>query len=186
MHMYAPPYHQIPDQRDEVYHCIRKIVKLYEIIGDVIQLRPAWESDQPRIRRLIFKVNINPMDLDWRRFILATTDADELAGCGQVKGHRDGSFELASIAVEPDWRGQGIARRIIERLIADHPGELYLTCRSRMGALYEKFGFRSIQGNDMPPYFRRMDRLARTIGRTGLIPMDLLVMKRDGSSFREG
>jgi N-acetylglutamate synthase-like GNAT family acetyltransferase len=152
----------------------------------VIQLRQAQESDQRKIRALINQVKINPMDLDWSRFILATTDGDELAGCGQVKRHRDGSLELASIAVEPAWRGQGIARMIIERLISDHPGELYLVCRSRLGVFYDRFGFRSIQENDMPPYFRRIHRLVRVFGRTGLMPMDLLVMKRDGSSMREG
>ena len=152
----------------------------------MIQLRQAQESDQRKIRALINQVKINPMDLDWSRFILATTEGDEMAGCGQVKRHRDGSLELASIAVEPAWQGQGIARMIIERLIADHPGELYLVCRSRLGAFYERFGFRSIRENDMPLYFRRIHRLVRVIGRTGLMPMDLLVMKRDGSSMREG
>lgn len=151
----------------------------------MIQLSRAQASDQPRIRALINQVKINPMDLDWGRFIIATTEGDGLAGCGQVKRHRDGSLEVASIAVEPAWRGQGIARMIIERLIADHPGVLYLVCRSRLGAFYERFGFRSIQENNMPLYFRRIHRLVRVIGRTGLMPMDLLVMKRDGSSMRE-
>lgn len=151
----------------------------------MIQLRRVQKSDQPRIRALINQVKINPMDLDWSRFIIATTEGNELVGCGQVKRHRDGSLELASIAVEPAWQGQGIARIIIERLISDHPGELYLVCRSRLGVFYERFGFRSIRENEMPPYFRRIKRLAGAVGRTGLMPMDLLVMKRDGSSTRE-
>lgn len=140
-------------------------------------LRPATRDDFPAIRALIFAVRINPMGLDWRRFVLAVDSQEELIGCGQVKPHQDGSLELASIAVTPGWRGQGVARAVIEGLIADHPRPLYLTCRARLGPFYVKFGFRSIEEKEMPAYFRRIHRLARLAGATGLIPGDLLVMR---------
>lgn len=151
----------------------------------MITIRSAREEDLPRIRQLINKVRINPLGLDWSRFILAVTNEDELVGCGQIKPHKDGSQELASIAVDDAWRNQGIARCIIEQLIASHPGDLYLTCRSRLGEFYEKFGFKSISEDEMPSYFHRINRLARIFGRTGLIPLDLLVMKRIADSTQE-
>ena len=40
----------------------------------------------------------------------------EVIGCAQIKPHRDGSRELASLVVHPDYRGQGIARRMIQYL----------------------------------------------------------------------
>ena len=119
-------------------------------------LRPATANDFSRIRGLIRSVKINPMGLDWQRFILAVTPQDELIGCGQVKPHGDGTLELSSIAVIPERRGQGIARSIIEQLLAQYPGELYLTCRSGLGPLYEKFGFTPVEPSEMPPYFRRL------------------------------
>ena len=145
----------------------------------MVDLRPATQADFPAIRLMIRSERINPMDLDWRRFIVATDQGGEVIGCGQVKTHRDGSRELASLVVLPAWRGQGVARTIIERLIADNPGKLYLTCRSGLGPLYEKFSFRAIPAEEMPPYFRRISRLARVFLALARADEKLLVMKRN-------
>lgn len=142
-------------------------------------IRPAEESEFPRIRALIYAVKINPLNLDWRRFIVAVAPDGALIGCGQVKPHRDGSRELASLAVVPEWRERGVARQIIETLLVAYPGELYLTCRGRLGPFYEKFGFQVVSETEMPPYFRKISRLSRLLGTSGLIPADLLVMKRN-------
>jgi N-acetylglutamate synthase-like GNAT family acetyltransferase len=133
-------------------------------------------ADFPAIKALIHEVGINPMGLDWRRFIVAVTDKDQLVGCGQVKPHRDGSRELASIAVVPAWRGSGVARAIIQRLLADYPPPLYLTCRASLGPFYERFGFRVASPAELPPYFRRISFIAGTLKKSGLIKEDLLVM----------
>jgi amino-acid N-acetyltransferase len=124
-------------------------------------LRPATQSDQGRIRSLVRQVKINPTGLDWPRFIIAVTSSGELIGCGQVKTHNDGSRELASIAVAPDYRGEGVAHAIIEYLINVYPKPLYLTCRSNLEPFYQRFGFQTIQKDRMPSYFRRITRLAR-------------------------
>jgi amino-acid N-acetyltransferase len=145
-----------------------------------VQIRPALERESTRIRALIYAVKINPMNLDWRRFIVAIAPDGDLIGCGQVKPHRDGSLELASIAVAAAWRGKGIARDIIQALLLAHPGELHLTCRSHLEPFYEKFGFQVINEAQMPPYFRKISRLARLFSSSDLIPGDLLVMRRDG------
>ncbi len=128
-------------------------------------LRAATSDDAAAIRGLIRQVRINPMGLDWRRFVLAVSPEGEMIGCGQVKPHGDGSRELASIAVIPAQRGQGVARAIIQHLLAANPGTLYLTCRASLSPLYTKFGFRVIQEAEMPPYFRRISRLARLMTR---------------------
>lgn len=143
-------------------------------------LREAVEGDSHAIRALVILGRINPTGLDWRRFIVAVAPGGEVIGCGQVKPHRDGTLEMASIVVTPAWRGMGVARAIIERLLSRHPGDLYLMCRSRLGTLYEKFGFRAIEEGEMPPYFRRINRLsslASLLARTG---ETLLIMKKLG------
>jgi len=140
-------------------------------------LRPAVEQDFPAIRQLIRQVRINPTALDWRRFVVAVDASGELRGCGQLKPHGRGIVELASIAVVPTDRSRGIARAIIEHLIAKAPRPLYLTCRSGLQPFYEKWGFRVAGIDEMPPYYRRLSRFANTM--LGLFERgeSMLVMK---------
>jgi N-acetylglutamate synthase-like GNAT family acetyltransferase len=151
-------------------------------VSESIILRAAKEADFPAIKELIHAVQINPMGLDWRRFLVAIDPKGEIIGCGQIKPHQDGSHELASIAVVPDWRGRGVARKIIESLTASHADELYLTCRERLGPFYEKFGFIALEDNDMPPYFRRIRRITRWMSALHLFQEGLLVMKKPGAT----
>jgi N-acetylglutamate synthase-like GNAT family acetyltransferase len=145
-----------------------------------VDLRPAEPQYVPAIRALIHAVQINPLGLDWRRFIIAVDPTGRLVACGQVKPHQDGTLELASIAVIAERRGQGIASAIINHLIQLHPMPLYLTCRASLESFYKQFGFRTLEGGEMPPYFRRVARIARIARALKLVPVDLLVMKRDG------
>lgn len=142
--------------------------------------RPATQSDSAAIHALICRVRINPLGLNWRRFIVAADAAGALAACGQVKPHADGSWELASIAVNEAFRGRGIARGVIEGLLALHPQRpLYLTCRAELGAFYEKFGFRRVEPGQMPPYFRRISRVAGALLAFSRPDDRLLVMVKE-------
>jgi N-acetylglutamate synthase-like GNAT family acetyltransferase len=145
-----------------------------------IELRPAEAKDFPAIRSLIRSVQINPLGLDWRRFIIAVDPAGHLIACGQVKPHQDGSKELASIAVIAEQRRHGIASLIIDHLIRSHPGPLFLTCRDKLETFYSRFGFRKLALEEMPPYFRRVARMAHIARALKLVSEDLLVMKREG------
>lgn len=124
------------------------------------RLRPARETDLQPIKDLIYSSEINPMGLDWKRFTVAVNEEGEFIGCGQLKPHGKDVLELASLAVRPEYRNQGVARAIIEHVLEGSPRPLYLMCRSRLVPLYEKFGFRSIAFDEMPRYFQRISRLA--------------------------
>lgn len=148
-------------------------------------LRHAVAEDFPAIKGLIRAAQINPMGLEWQRFVVACPDGESsVIGCGQLKPHRDGSWELASIAVVPEWRGRGVARTIIEHLVQRYAAEkhspslLYLTCRASLEPLYLKFGFQTVVEADMPRYFRRISRMVRFLNQTGLVDEKLLVMAR--------
>ncbi|MBL7163167.1 MAG: GNAT family N-acetyltransferase [Anaerolineales bacterium] len=141
-------------------------------------LRSATSEDETQIHKLVRAAHINPTGLKWRRFVVAVTPADGVIGCGQIKPHRDGSHELASIVVEPTWRGRGLARGIIAHLLASHEGPLYLMCRSVHGPLYEKFGFRVLEYAEMPKYFQRVSRLTSVIEILRKEGETLLVMAR--------
>ena len=141
-------------------------------------IRPAVRQDHAAIRALIRAVKINPLGIGWSRFLIAVDDENRLVGCGQVKVHRDGSRELASIAVTPAWRGQGVAHALIKRLVGAHDPPLYLTCRSHLGAFYERFGFQVIGQAEMPAYFRRVYGLAALLARFSRGRSVLLVMRK--------
>lgn len=148
--------------------------------GQPFSLRPATAEDAVDIRRLVQLGRINPTGLAWPRFIVAISSKGEVIGCGQVKPHRDGTREVASIVVDPAWRQRGVARAILERLIAEHPGDLYLMCRSPLGPLYEKVGFRALSFEEMPKYFRRISRVAGLLHALQDEGVSLLVMFRPG------
>ncbi len=141
------------------------------------EVRPATEFESAQIKDLIHLVGINPSGLDWRRFLVAVDVSGQVIGCGQIKPHGADILELASIAVVPEFQGQGIARAIIEMLLAQSPRPLYLMCIAHNGPMYEKFGFHTIEYKEMPKYFQRISKLfsvAKAVRRT---EEDLLVMK---------
>jgi N-acetylglutamate synthase-like GNAT family acetyltransferase len=148
-------------------------------------LRPATSEDARAIQTLVWAAGINPTGLKWPRFVVATSsdgvaDSPKVIACGQVKPHADGSRELASIVVAPSWQGQGVARAIIEHLLDTYPGELHLMCRSPLGPFYEKFGFRVIEDDEMPTYFRRIKGLTKVAEFVMADGDRLFVMRKRG------
>ena len=144
----------------------------------MVDLRKATQKDFPAIRRLIWRVRINPMGLDWRHFIIAVDPENQLIGCGQIKPHRDGSSELASIAVQPEYQGQGIGKALIERLLSETRVPLFLMCRPEMEPYYQKFGFQRLDFNEMTPYFQRLLKVMRILIRFFPSMGEPLVMRK--------
>ncbi len=147
-------------------------------------IRPATASDQKIIEHIIHAANINRLSLDWRRFIVAEDNGApssslRIIGIGQIKPHGDGSRELASLAVIPSRQGQGIGSAIIRALMAKETGVLYLTCRAQLETYYTRFGFHRIARAEMPPYFRRIIRLANIFTLLTRGGIRVIVMKRD-------
>jgi N-acetylglutamate synthase-like GNAT family acetyltransferase len=139
-------------------------------------IRPARETESALIQDLIHLVGINPLGLDWKRFVVAVNGRDEMIGCGQLKPHGQDILELASIAVYPEQQGKGVARLIIEHLLKDSPRPLYLMCESSLGPFYEKFGFQTISYEEMPRYFQRMSKLAGLVTSLARREERLLIM----------
>lgn len=148
----------------------------------MFHLRPAAEEDSPIIRELVRIGQINPTGLKWDRFMLVETESGQVVACCQVKQHRDGSEELASLVVHPEWRGQGIARALIEHFLEIYRGDLYLMCRSTLGPMYMKFGFRTVPREDLPRYFQRIMRLMGLVERVRSDGLQVLVMVRPGNT----
>ena len=100
-----------------------------------------------------------------------------MIACAQLKPVPGDLTELASLAVRSAYRHQGIARALIEHLLAVAPRPVYLTCRSGLGKMYEKFGFRVLETEGLPDYYRRLQRLAGIFMSLTRRNETLLVMK---------
>lgn len=135
--------------------------------GRRFNLRPAEVHEQLLIWRMVIGAGLNPLHLRWDNFILAEGAEGDILGCGQIKNHRDGSRELASIYVRPAARGQGVAQSIIKKLLAETSSPVWLTCRRELNDFYRRFGFEEVHSLErMPAYFRRVKRLVRFLSRS--------------------
>jgi N-acetylglutamate synthase-like GNAT family acetyltransferase len=145
--------------------------------------RRAVQADQASITALVRAAGINPFDLRWPRFLVAEEDG-RIIGVVQVKSHRDSSRELASLAVVPESRGQGVGSALVRELLAIEGESVYLTCADRLEGYYMRFGFRRLEPTEMPPYFRRLSRLTRFLSavlRVFGLHWRILVMARPGT-----
>lgn len=127
-----------------------------------MNIRLAQPQDQEAIRQIIHAARLNPIGLDWQHFVVAE-EKNEVIGVGQVKLHKDGSRELASIAVIPAWQKRGVGSALIRKLLERETGTLYLMCRGELESYYARFGFRPIGVDEMTPYFRRISRVANVM-----------------------
>lgn len=125
----------------------------------MISLRQALAQDKETIQRQLRSERLNPLGNHWRNFLIAENTSGDFIGCGQIKRHRDGSKELASIVVVPIWRGQGVASTMIMQLMEQAGPPMWLTCRSGLSAYYERFGFETILDPGMMPIYFRLARI---------------------------
>jgi N-acetylglutamate synthase-like GNAT family acetyltransferase len=126
-------------------------------------IRPASETDRAAILGLMRPRDYNRINLKPTCFVVAE-DAGRIIGIGQIKVHRDGTPELASLVVAADRRGQGIGRAIVQTLMSKHHGALYLTCLAELEGYYTRFGFQRVIGAARPPLLARLEQLGTIVG----------------------
>jgi len=146
-----------------------------------VVVRPALAADQAAITQLVHSERLNPHGLLWQRFVVAVA-GDALVGAVQMREHADGSRELGSLVVHPAYRGRGIAPRLIEALLARHPGPVHLvTRRSRIG-WFARWGFAAIDARRAPRALRRNRLLGQMASLLALLslrwPRRLAILQR--------
>lgn len=149
-----------------------------------VTIRPARQQDQQTIVSYIQQARINPRNLHWERFLVAEENG-RILGIRQVRVHPQGTREIGSGFVLPEYRRQGISARLMNEILARENGPLYLMCRDKWAKYYEQFGFRQIDVNELPSDFRREYRVGRMI--TSLVSIfikdkvRIIPMKRGGT-----
>jgi len=97
-----------------------------------IVIRPAVSQEQDEIVTFVRSERMNPFDLDWRRFLLAT-DRSGIVATVQLRHHGDGSRELGSLVVRKDARRRNVASRLIGTLLASAPARVFMITGSMFG-----------------------------------------------------
>jgi amino-acid N-acetyltransferase len=144
-----------------------------------IHIRPARKEDQETIVFFIRQAKINPRNLHWQNFLIAE-DHGQAVGIRQVKVHAQGTREVGSGFVLPEYRRRGISAELMKEILSREHGTLYLMCRDRRASYYEPFGFRQVDVAELPSDFRKeywIGRIVTTLfsmlsqDRVRIIPM---------------
>ena len=88
---------------------------------------------------------------------IVETETGEAVGCCALAAMDDGGMELAKMAVQPEYRGRGLSRALMEAVMACARQlgvpRLYLETNSSLKpaiSLYEAFGFEHLPKRDTP------------------------------------
>ena len=147
--------------------------------------RTAVGADALTIGTRIVREKMNPLFLSPERFVVATPSAEskEVLGFGQLRPAPGVAWELASLVVEPEHRGQGIGSGILRRLLSQHRASsasegrvCLLTLRSTRG-FYERLGFAVTSS---PPLPMLLEYAIGTVVAKAAVDDSLVCMVWDG------
>jgi N-acetylglutamate synthase-like GNAT family acetyltransferase len=111
---------------------------------------------------------INPRGLRWQRFVVAEEDG-RLIGVAQVRCHSDGTHELASLVVRPEHRGERIATRMIDTLLAEELDQTFMLVDRPFAEHYARWGFREIGPRALPRSVAREYLIGRVVTMIGSV-----------------
>ena len=127
-----------------------------------LTIRPARPEDQETIVSYIRQAKINPRNLHWENFLVAEENG-RLIGMRQVKVHAQGTREVGSGFVLPEYRRQGISARLMNEILSREQDTLYLMCRDKRAPYYEQFGFRQVAVDQLPEDFHKEYQIGRFV-----------------------
>jgi N-acetylglutamate synthase-like GNAT family acetyltransferase len=133
-------------------------------------IRRANAADQTDITTMVRRARLNPRALQWSHFVVAEHEG-HIVGVAQVRPHPDGARELASIVVEPEHRGQQIASRLIDTLLSDDPGRMYMLVDRPFANHYRRWGFHPISPRALPNSISRQYRIGRVVTTIGSLAL---------------
>lgn len=123
-----------------------------------VRIRPMGTADLPRVMEIEYACYSMPWNESTFRGLLRRSDADlfVVETAGVVAGYAVfwsvlDQGELGNVAVSPEWRRRGLARRLLDAVFARarerRIREVFLEVRvSNLGAqdLYRRYGFREV------------------------------------------
>ena len=117
------------------------------------EIEAAKAADLPEIDELIAAVKGDQADLGAEQFVVAKSDDARILGCGRLRSYPE-FCEIASMAVAEDVRAEGIGRAIVDRLLEQYAGTIYLICEDEVVEFFRRFGFELTPEAEMPEGLR--------------------------------
>jgi len=119
-----------------------------------IAIAPAKEADIPRIKAILEASNLPTAGVDehWRTFLVAR-DGNTIIACGGAEVYRIAAL-IRSMAVDLQYRSQGIGRRILRQLLdrlASHGVREFYLLTTSAESYFRKRGFKRIQRDEVHP-----------------------------------
>ena len=153
---------------------------------DPVHIRKASEADAEEIIALVRSERLNPNDLHWSRFIVAVSGG-RIIGAVQMRRHRGGGLELGSLVVSPARRGEGIACRMIDALLASEAQAVSTITGREFADHYRPWGFVPISPWRASPLVLRNYVLGQSIGAvhalwTGRPVKRLVILERPATA----
>lgn len=116
----------------------------------VIRYESVTNEDLAPISALLHGTNGDDFNLILQDLIVAK-DGDEVVGCIRIKALEDGTRELASLVVAPDYRKKGIGRSLVSNVLETcNFRPIYLLCSEENAPFYAISGFAEIEPADLP------------------------------------
>jgi len=120
----------------------------------------ATSDDTQILMEILRAVRGDTKDMSGEQFVIAK-NAEKIIGCTRIKQLID-CLELASVAVLPEYRKQGIGLALVKYILeTDNRRPIYLLCFAETCNFYLKAGFNIIDLNLLPNSLKQeYDRVA--------------------------
>jgi N-acetylglutamate synthase-like GNAT family acetyltransferase len=112
-----------------------------------MRIRKALPEDIPHAVAIAVRLGLDYPGMETDRLWVAD-DAGKTIGLVALKKHPD-CFELCALGVDPEHRGQGLGKALVEALMAEAPGVVHLA--TIIPGFFEACGFRV--SHDVPAAF---------------------------------
>jgi amino-acid N-acetyltransferase len=104
-------------------------------------ISPARPVDAGHIRALLEAEDLDRSAFVLDDFVIAQDATGRFAGCARLK-HYDDCIELSSVAVSPNYRGQGVGSTMVAALLRHSLAAIiYLICEPKEVVFFRRFGF---------------------------------------------
>ena len=149
-----------PSQRDLVRISPRPTKGVAQV-GRAVAVRPALVADMKQVEALINRFardnlmlpkTVEHLNRNFREFVVAVDDQERVVGCAALRVYNETLAEVGSLAVAETAHGQGVGRRLVERILDEGRalGLKTVFALTLQELFFHRLGFRTVQKEMFP------------------------------------